>query len=323
MKIGHGLPFLPGWLSLRLNDLAPGADAVQVCLGGLHDQVRARELDPLDLSLCRSFLAGKYVVVHGKYLWNLCRPPDGFWSGQLHSLAHELGIAAGIGADVIIHQGKNVLGLPREQALRQFRDNLEKVIQMTAGLPNSVLLENSAGQGTELGHSVDDLASIWQGLSPGARKRVGFCLDTCHAFVAGSLDLRQETSVDRFLDEFRGKIGIDRLSLIHLNDSKVPFGGRNDSHQDLLCGEIGRKSSQGLRHLVRECARAGVPAILETGYGVPLREQVELARSWAEKDDLNIEEAYRKKHGIAAPAKQRIRLKKSLIANQPSVDAYE
>ena len=125
-----------------------------------------------------------------------------------------------------------------------------------------IVLENSAGSGFGLGTSVAELAGIAEAsLAHGIdRDRLGFCLDAAHAWAAG-IDLSDPDATDRFLADFDGRIGLDRLVMIHLNDSKSELGSRVDRHEHLGAGLIG---ATGLRHLLVHPSLAHVTYYLET-----------------------------------------------------------
>lgn len=124
------------------------------------------------------------------------------------------------------------------EAINNYVRNISEVLEQTTSTKTMIWLENSAGQGTELGFTLSELAYIYNQFDDASRERLGFCLDTCHAFVAGELDLRQHSQTIQFFDQFDQRIGLDHLHCIHLNDSGVPFGSRRDLHGDLMGGYI-------------------------------------------------------------------------------------
>jgi hypothetical protein len=128
--------------------------------------------------------------------------------------------------------------------------------------PPSIALENSAGGGFGLGVDLDELTAIADALGVAGvpAERIGFCLDTAHAWGAG-LDLSDPDAIDRFVDDFDRRIGLERLKLIHLNDSRSERGSRTDRHEHLGAGRIGEI---GLGHLLRQPRLAGATWILET-----------------------------------------------------------
>jgi len=124
-----------------------------------------------------------------------------------------------------------------------------------------VLLENTAGQGSCLGHRLEHLAAIRERVK--APRRVGFCLDTCHAFAAGYA-LHETAGWDDFLADVERLLGWEALGAFHLNDSVKPFASRRDRHAHIGQGEIG---TEAFARLLREPRLAGVPMVLETEPG--------------------------------------------------------
>jgi deoxyribonuclease-4 len=125
-----------------------------------------------------------------------------------------------------------------------------------------VVLENSAGSGFGLGTSADELADIAEAIATRGirRERVGFCLDTAHAWASG-IDVSDPAATDVFLADFDERIGLDRLVMIHFNDSKSELGSHLDRHEHLGAGQIG---VAGLRHVLRHPALARAAYFLET-----------------------------------------------------------
>lgn len=208
------------------------------------------------------------VFVHGKYIYNFCRS----WSKAESCLISELKQCHRIGArGVVIHQGKNCgkgkEALTREQAKRKFVDNVTSVAEKFYRLfPDSgvkIILENSARQGTELGYSLDELAEIYQLIPDRLKCRFQFCIDTCHAFVAGEIDFRLPEVVDDWFKRFDRLIGLGKLALIHLNDSKIDWNGRADRHENLFAGYIGESFKESFS-VLEGLARRGIPLVTET-----------------------------------------------------------
>jgi len=248
-----------------------------------------KEVSDLQELCCET---GLYLVCHGKLLLNLCHDEI---SGPrvMPALISDMQAAARIGADVVIHQGKNLasLELSREEALTRFVLNVQSAIDSTPELNNRILLENSCQQGTELGYSLKELTTIWRLLEPEYRTRVGFCLDTCHAHVGGMMDIADPDSVEEVFAEFDNTIGLEHLHVIHFNDSEVRFDGHNDSHANILLGYGGnpglKGNSDGLRKVVEIAHEHDIPLILETpGSGsadnaIPIQAQLQLILGWA------------------------------------------
>jgi deoxyribonuclease-4 len=142
-----------------------------------------------------------------------------------------LGVAA-----VAFHPGASV-GLSHDDALDLVGEGLGEVLLRTKGMTTRLCLENTAGQGSCLAWSLDEIAGIIE-RSGKESDRIGVCLDTQHLFAAG-YDLRTAAGYDRFFAEFDEKIGTKRICAFHLNDSKKPLGQRVDRHDEIGVGEIG------------------------------------------------------------------------------------
>ena len=203
----------------------------------------------------------EFVVVHTMYLLNLASPDDTLHERSIQALLEEIRRARSLRADAVVtHLGAHVgsgrgRGVTRvAQALEQVRAS--DVFSEEAGV--RLLLENTAGSGTVIGSSFEELAGILAKL--GDDPRLGICLDSAHAFAAG-YDLRTMQDVDACWAGFDDVIGVGRLGLIHLNDSKYAWGSRRDRHEHIGLGEIGR---EGLGALARRACTCGVPLILET-----------------------------------------------------------
>jgi deoxyribonuclease-4 len=124
--------------------------------------------------------------------------------------------------------------------------------------PIILLLENTAGQGTEIGSSFEQIRKIIDGVYE--KERMGVCLDTAHCFEAG-YDLSRKDGLERTLESFDQTIGLKRLHLLHLNDSKTPLGSRKDRHWHIGEGYIG---VEGFRYLINHPLLRHLPGIMET-----------------------------------------------------------
>lgn len=208
---------------------------------------------------------GVKMFIHGKYMYNFCHEKE--W--QLIALIEEMKLANKFKADLVIHQGHNVseLKLTREEALVTYAGNITLALKKTPKLENSLLLENSARQGTELGYSLGELTHIRDLIPKKYRSRVGFCFDTCHIFVAGEYEMKTPDDVSNMFKDIANTIGIENLKLIHMNDSKVRFDGHSDRHEDLEKGYIWKDNIDSLEMLVKLSCKYGIPMVTETPCG--------------------------------------------------------
>jgi deoxyribonuclease-4 len=197
------------------------------------------------------------LVIHDNYLINLASARPVQRARSIHALRGELERARALGADyLVLHPGSGV-ELPRRQAVRNV---IESLRQATRGFRMDglrILLENTAGQGSALGAELEELAGLVKALPD---LNLGVCLDTAHLFAAG-YDIRSESGLEETLARVHITIGLDRVPVIHANDSKAALGSRVDRHQHIGKGKIGREAfSRWLRHP----ALAGKTFILET-----------------------------------------------------------
>jgi deoxyribonuclease-4 len=202
------------------------------------------------------------VVAHAAYLINLAATDPAILEKSRLALADELGRAATLGLDgVVVHPGAH-LGVGIEAGLDAVARSLDELLRdlPAEGTP-PVLLELTAGQGTVLGHTLEQLAAIRERCEQ--KQRIAYCLDSCHAFAAG-YDLGSAEAVERFVAETGRTLGLDLVTCIHLNDSVGALGSRKDRHANLGEGEIGL---DGFRRLLAEAAFADVPMVLETPIG--------------------------------------------------------
>ena len=236
---------------------------------------------------------GIYVIVHGKLLYNFARA--GTWMNQNRLLGTELQESARFGASLVIHQGK-YLEMDQMLSRQNYVENLTEIVDQNPTLTNYLVLENSSHQGTEMGYTLTDLVLIDQMFPERVRLRIKYCLDLCHVFVSGELDMRDPHQVRSWLARFDSELGLKRLEVVHFNDSSEPFASQKDHHADLRCGFIGNPalggSTRGYHELIRILKAYDVPLILETaGNYIPLNDQIKLIRSWS-IGDQKYEEIY-------------------------------
>lgn len=208
------------------------------------------------------------LFLHLPYLPNVASKVSKFYSRSIDSIAIDLQRAEQLGASyLIIHIGHRMESTEEEA--------IEAVVwainQAFGRVRNSIvlLLENTAGQGTEIGYEFDQIKKIIEGVNE--QERVGICLDVAHAFEAG-YDLSKKDGIERTLESFDLLIGLKRLHLLHLNDSKTPLGSRKDRHWHIGEGYIG---FEGFRHLINHPLLNHLPGIMET----PRKDTVEDLRN--------------------------------------------
>ncbi len=195
------------------------------------------------------------LFVHLPYLPNLASPK--FYKNSLDVVIEDLKRTQILGGNfLILHLGHR-LENTGEQALRSLGQGINEALSKVENRV-SLLLENSAGQGTEIGSNFSQIRQIIEKI--GNKERVGVCLDTAHLFESG-YDISQKRGLDQTLKEFGKLLGLERLSLLHLNDSKTPLGSGKDRHGHIGEGYIGR---EGFRNIVNHPLLKNLPGIMET-----------------------------------------------------------
>jgi deoxyribonuclease-4 len=236
-----------------------GADAVQLFAQSPRAW-RYPEHDAADLAAFRkrreeAGLGGAFI--HALYLLNLASENPDFYDKSTTTLRLTVETASAIAADgVCFHTGSH-LGGGLEESLERVAAALEPALEACAG-PTWLLIENTAGAGGTIGRSVDELATIVDRLD--RHPRLGLCLDSCHLYASG-YDVTDRGELDRLLEDVDAKIGLDRLRLLHINDSKAPLGSNRDRHDGVLAGLMGEQLGVFVAHPQLE----GLPAVIETG----------------------------------------------------------
>lgn len=209
------------------------------------------------------------VVSHAAYLINLGTPDDALWEKSVDALIDELTRAEQLGIlGVVLHPGAHV-GSGEEAGIARVAAGLNRAHAATAGFKTLTLLETTAGQGSTLGYRFEQLRAMMDATD--APERVGFCLDTCHIFVAG-YDIRTPESYAATMSEFDELLGLERLQCIHMNDAKKPLGSRVDRHDHIGTGELGLAA---FGFFLNDPRLARVPKILETPKSEDMHEDVE------------------------------------------------
>jgi deoxyribonuclease-4 len=208
------------------------------------------------------------VFAHANYLINLAATNPRFLANSLQALSEELTRADQLELPfLVLHPGAH-LGAGEEAGLDRIVASTDKVLRKIPKVKTRIALETTAGQGSCLGHTFEQIAHIIEGVRE--PERLCVCLDTAHVFAAG-YDIGNEAGVRRTFREFDQVIGLDRLVAIHVNDSRTARGSRVDRHQDIGKGRIGLDA---FRFIVRNRRFRKIPKVLETPKGKELREDV-------------------------------------------------
>lgn len=223
----------------------------------------------------------KYAVIHAGYVHNFAKEltKESF---QYKSLTEDLHIAEALGINgVVIHMGKVLESDPTE-ARAQYVKNMAAIVRATKHLRARLLLENTAGQGSEMGYRFDDLGQIFHAVQDnlGGNERFGICFDSEHSFAAG-YDWTDQKKAGAGFTEFEKEIGFKHVNCVHFNDAKPPCGSRRDRHEDIGVGSIGSKGLKRFIELLNTATKAPVPLLLETPeVAATYKEQIQTVRSW-------------------------------------------
>lgn len=197
------------------------------------------------------------VVSHASYLINLATPHGNLRDQSMAAMADELDRADALGLfGVVLHPGCYTDG-ERDRGLTLIAEAIDLVLARRRGSAR-VILEQTAGQGTSLGATFEEIRTIID--RSRMKKRLSVCLDTCHLIAAG-YDIASPQGYAETFERFDRIVGLDRLSVFHLNDSKKPLGSRVDRHTHIGEGAVGL---DGFRRIVNDRRFAGLPMLLET-----------------------------------------------------------
>lgn len=198
------------------------------------------------------------IFIHIPYLINLASPNPRLYEFSIEAYIEDILEAELLKADYIVtHMGSHKK-TTEESGIKRLIKALNIVLEKTKNTKVGILLENTSGSGSWLGYKFLHQSQIIQGLKD--KERVGLCLDTAHAYLAG-YDIATEEGLKNTLDEIEGLVGINRIKLIHLNDAKDKLGSRHDRHEHIGKGKIGLG---GIKRIVNHPRLKDLAFILET-----------------------------------------------------------
>lgn len=248
-----------------------GCDTIQM-FNKSSNQWRAKELAPdvVDEFFKQIEATGVTVSVsHTSYLINLASPDPALNKKSYDALKIELERCELLKIpNLVFHPGSHV-GTGEEPGMDRISENINKLMDELSGDSVRLLLETTAGQGSNLGYSFEQLAYMMDKVED--KKRIGVCLDTCHIFAAGYA-ISDPKDYKKTMKNFDDTVGIDNLHIIHTNDSKREFGSRKDRHDHLGKGHIG---IEAFRNFVNDKRLKNVPMILETPKEEDLLDDIE------------------------------------------------
>jgi len=200
----------------------------------------------------------KPLFIHIPYLINLASPEPGLYEDSIEAYIEDILEAFVLRADYIVtHMGSHK-ETSEEAGIKRLTDALNIILEKTKGAEVGILLENTSGSGSWLGYKFSHQKKILQGIKQ--KERVGLCLDTAHAYLAG-YDIAAKEGLEAMLKEIDELVGINLIKLIHLNDAKGELGSKHDRHDHIGKGTIGL---EGMKRIINHPKLKNIPLILET-----------------------------------------------------------
>ena len=197
------------------------------------------------------------ILPHDSYLINLGHPVQEALDKSRDAFIDEMQRCEQLGLTLLnFHPGSHLSQIDESTCLARIAESINIALDKTQGV--TAVIENTAGQGSNLGFKFEQLAEIIAGVED--KTRVGVCIDTCHAFAAG-YDLRTTEETEKTFAEFERIVGFQYLRGMHLNDAKSAFGSRVDRHHSLGEGNIGHDA---FRFIMQDARFDGIPMVLET-----------------------------------------------------------
>lgn len=203
------------------------------------------------------------VVIHDNYLINLASPDEEISKKSIAAFRRELQRALALGADYLVTHPGSAKDSSHEQAIRTC---IESLIEAAKGLPLdglTVLIENTAGQGSVIGSTFEEVHEIVKGA--GSKLPVGACIDTAHLFAAG-YPIHTEIGLRKTVKDLESTVGLEQVKVIHANDSKAAFNSHVDRHEHIGAGQIGKEA---FGRIVRNRKLRKIPFICETPVDEP------------------------------------------------------
>ena len=254
MSVAGGLPFAIARAHVHQ------CEALQIFTKNAS-QWRARPLPDDEIAAFRQAATDTGIgpiVAHASYLINLATANPALRMQSIAALGEEVDRAEALGLlGVVLHPGAR-LTTPEDDAIELVVSALANVLDERPNAKTMILLEHTAGQGSSMGASFEQIAAMLDGVQD--RKRLGVCLDTCHLLASG-YDLCSEDGYAATFERFEELIGFDRLKVFHLNDSKKPCSSRVDRHEHIGRGCIGLEP---FRRLVNDRRFDHLPMLIET-----------------------------------------------------------
>lgn len=199
----------------------------------------------------------RHILPHDSYLINLGSPDQEKLARARTAFIDEMQRCHDLGLVFLnFHPGSHLGEIGEEECLQRIADSVNMALEATAGV--TAVIENTAGQGTNMGNRFEHLAFLIERVED--KSRIGVCLDTCHLFASG-YDLQNTEAIKRTFDDFDRLVGLPYLKAMHLNDAQKPLGSRVDRHASIGKGTIGMAI---FSHIMQDSECEEIPLILET-----------------------------------------------------------
>lgn len=276
VMLGAHVSIAGGLNNACLNAKATSSNAIQIFTKN-QLQWHAKELDQNEVEKFKNCIAEKKIktVSHLSYLVNLGSTDELVLKNSIDCFIDEIKRCHRLNINLIVfHPGSNKF-LPERKTIKRISDNLNYIISSTSSFSEIMLvIETTSGQGSQIGSKIEQIAKIINLVE--YKNRIGVCIDTCHIFAAG-YDIIQKEGYDKFLSLFNDVIGLNRLKVIHLNDSLKPLGSNVDRHASIGRGYIGLDA---FRLIINDKRLKDVLFIVETpGGNSEHKSDIELLRS--------------------------------------------
>lgn len=234
----------------------------------------AESIEAFRRELAAAGIDPRHVLPHDSYLINLGHPEQEGLERSREAFLDEMQRCEQLGLDRLnFHPGSHLKKISTEECLDRVAESINIALRATSGV--TAVIENTAGQGSNVGFAFWQLKRIIDGVED--KSRVGICLDTCHSFAAG-YDLSSELACERTFEEFDREVGFQYLRGVHLNDALRPLGSRIDRHTPLGEGQIGWDC---FRFIARDSRFDDLPLILETPDESRWGEEIEILNKFA------------------------------------------
>ena len=255
---------ISGGLHLAIDRAVTAGCSVLQIFTRNSNQWKGKPVSDADAALFRTKFDSsglREVISHDIYLINLASPPGEMRDKSLAAFRDELETCARLGINkIVMHPGSHLTDSP-QNGLARVVEAFDQLFYEVPQFEGRVLIETTAGQGSNLGRTFEELAAIISGSR--YPEKFGVCFDTCHTFAAG-YDIATEDGYRDSMEQFDRLIGLDRLDCFHLNDSKKGLGSRVDRHDHIGQGTLGLNP---FRFILNDSRFTRVPKILETPKG--------------------------------------------------------